>query len=139
KTAAPSKLPQSRMTELWADLASPELFKWRRAYSALAAAPQSALQICRERIPPARQPDCSKLAGLLAGLDSNGYAERSQATETLRKTLADAEKAFMVEKALRHLVTTSPSLEARTRAERLLSDFRDPTPDPDLLRNLRAA
>ena len=52
--------------------------------------------------------------------------------------LEDAEKAFVVEKALRRLVSTSPSLEARTRADRLLTNFREPAPNTGLLRELRA-
>jgi hypothetical protein len=87
---------------------------------------------------PAGEPDCSKLADLLAGLDSNAFTERSRASEMLRKMLEDAEKAFVVEKALRRLVSTSPSLEARTRADRLLTNFREPAPNTGLLRELRA-
>jgi hypothetical protein len=40
--------------------------------------------------------------------------------------LEDGEKAFLVEKTLRRFVSTTTSLEARTRADQLLSNFREP-------------
>jgi WD40 repeat protein len=135
---AAAHLPNSNVAELWADLGSSELIQWRHAYWTLVSEPESAIQMCQERVRPARQPDCSKLTDLLAALDSNSFADRSRATESLRKMLTSAEMALVVEKSLRQLITRSPSLEAQTRAEKLLSEFRDPLPDPEMLRNLRA-
>src|SRR5262249_31972821 len=110
-----SEFSPSNIDRLWADLGSLDLITWRRTYFTLAADPASALQVCRQRMRPAGEPDCSKLADFLARLDSNDFTGRSRATEAIRKMLADAGRAFVVEKALRHFLSTSPSLEARNR------------------------
>jgi hypothetical protein len=128
----------AELDRLWTDLAALDAPRAHRAFWVLADAPAQAVSMCRQRLRPANHPDLSKLDGYLADLDSDEFAARTSAEQSLIKMAGDAESVEAVERALRRIAESAQSLEARTRAQHLLENLRDPVPGPELLRALRA-
>jgi RNA polymerase sigma factor (sigma-70 family) len=116
---------------LWAALAGPDA---ARAYKAMCSliADRSAMPFLRQRLHSVADPDGTRIARLIADLDSDQFAVRGQATRELEK-LGD-----LVEPALRKRLTEKPSLESLRRVEELLRQLRDPVTDPQLLQALRS-
>jgi hypothetical protein len=105
-----------------------------RAYDAvlgLAAAPEAAVALLRGRLRPARAL-AAKVKDLLADLDSDEFARREKATESLRQLGASAQPA------LRKAYQSSPSLEVRRRAGQLLDELARRVLSPEELREVRA-
>src|SRR5262249_18721637 len=102
---------------------------------ALAAAPQ-VVPLLKERVQPVTVPaDRTRLARLVADLDSSKFAVRQEAAAALEKLGELAEPALV--KALRGQL----SVEARRRVGQILETIgrqRGPVPSPERLRALRA-
>jgi WD40 repeat protein len=126
---APPTGPTPPPAALWADLV-------RDGTSAVAmrrliAAPDAAVTLFRERIPPVAPVAEERLRKLLEALDHPRYAERSQAAAELRR-ITDQAEAMLVKLAV--LPTTSAHVR---RQVRWLLDHSE-EPNADLIARLRA-
>jgi WD40 repeat protein len=123
------------LPRLWADLASGDARRGRRAEDALAASGRRAVEWLAGRLTPAAEKDHARL---LADLDATDYGVREAATKQL--ALALERDGRDVEEALRDLVKRKPSPEAARRAERLLRTHagRPVKHTPDELRQIRS-
>jgi WD40 repeat protein len=111
-TEKPVRLRPEQLNKLWSDLASPDARAAYQAIGELAAAAEQAVPFFKERLRPV--PPADRYAGLIADLESDRFAVRQRATQELERAGDAAEPA--VHDALRR----NPSLETRTRLERLL-------------------
>jgi RNA polymerase sigma factor (sigma-70 family) len=115
----------------WDELASANARTAYHAVRLLAATLAQSVPLLRERlraIPPA---DRKQVERWLAGLDSDSFAEREEATRGLER------QGELVEGALRQLLAGNPSAEARRRAEILLAAVEGPVTDAERLRQVR--
>jgi WD40 repeat protein len=122
-------LPQ--WDRLWADLASEDAARAYQALWLLAAMPERAVPLLRDRLRPAAAAAPEHIARLVADLDSDRFAVRQRAEEELGNLLDVAEAA------LRAALAGQPSVEVRRRIEVLLNQL-DPCTSPERLRALRA-
>jgi WD40 repeat protein len=115
---------------MWADLASADAVKARRAVWALAAA-EGAVPLLKERLRPAAF-DEKRFARLLEELDGEQFEVRNKATRELEALgeLADS--------GLRRALENRPTFEARRRIEGLLEKQLRDIPASEQLRELRA-
>jgi hypothetical protein len=120
------KPSRQELEALWRELADGDATRSFQAQHALAAAPQSALELLQERLRPVASLEPGRARPLLADLDSENYAVRQQATRGLER-LGDAAEEY-----LRQALERQPSLELRRRAERLLEGLA-----PDSVPHLR--
>jgi RNA polymerase sigma factor (sigma-70 family) len=125
-------LPPAAVARLWADLGSEEAARAYGAVRTLTAAPGQAVELIREHLKPVAAPDPARLAQLIAALDDNDFAIRKKATMELEGL------GELAEGALRRLVESQPSAEARRRAEGLLDKLGRGPASGELLRTLRA-
>ena len=107
--------PAARMARWWAQLADPSAEKAYRAMQEMAAHPQAALALLREKLKPTRTVKAARLEKLLAGLGADAFTEREQASHAL-VGLADA-----VGPALRATLGKSADLEVQRRAKEALN------------------
>jgi RNA polymerase sigma factor (sigma-70 family) len=116
----------------WDDLAGADA---KAAYGAVrlsAGEPGQSVPFFRERLRPTPAADKKQVERWLAGLDSDQFAEREEATRKLKQ------QGDRVEGALRRLLAGSPSAEARRRAEAVLAEIEGPVSDTERLRQIRA-
>ena len=114
----------------WTALAGKDAAVAYRAVWRLAKAGPQGARFLSDRLQPTRPADTKRVAALIAALDSEDFAVRSQAERELEQ-LGDA-AADVLRK------TTAPSLEARRRIEQLLRALEPPISHPQHLRALRA-
>jgi RNA polymerase sigma factor (sigma-70 family) len=131
REAATARLGADEVRSAWDDLAG-DAGKAYRAVGALAAAPDQAVPFLAERVKPAAAPDPKRVAALLAGLDSERFAEREGATRELE------ELGGLVEPALRRALAGGPSAEVKRRLKALLEKIDGVTPEPSQVRAVRA-
>ena len=112
-----SSLPFTRpeFDSLWADLASADAAKVHRAMGRMLAVPKQTAAFLRQRLQPMLPVPASDLERLLRDLNSAEFQVRRQATDAL------VELGDRARPALEKLLLQPPSLEARQRAEQLLS------------------
>jgi WD40 repeat protein len=115
----------------WADLASPDARKAHAAIWKLAAVPQQAVPLLRERLHPASAVPADRLGELLNDLNSSQSRQR----EAALKQLTDLEE--QAEPALQDALNGNPSAEQRQRIEPLLTGPRV-VRSPEKLRAVRA-
>jgi RNA polymerase sigma factor (sigma-70 family) len=120
------------LAKAWADLAGSDAGRAFRARWALAAAPEEALPLLKERLRPARATDQQRLRRLLADLDSDQFEVRQEAQAAL-EGLSDLDGP-----ALRQVLANRPTPEVRRRVEAVLDRLRGPVTLPEALRSLRA-
>ena len=114
---AAKDLSRAELGRLWADLAGDDVAAGWRAVRRLAAAPDEAAALFRERMPELLGEERQQRVGRwVAQLDDDDFRTRQAASAGLRRLGAVAEPA------LRKVLESKPSLEARKRAEDLLSD-----------------
>jgi hypothetical protein len=113
---------------LWADLADDDAAKAYQAVWALAGACKEAAPWIRRRLPPVAVADPQLTVPLIVALDSDRFDAREKATRALER-LGDAALP-----ALRHALTTNPSMEKERRIRQLLERL----DAHDRLRTLRA-
>jgi WD40 repeat protein len=126
----PVELTPAGLDKAWSDLGGDPV----RAYAALwllAATPQS-LPLLREALPPVVPVEDKRLRRLIADLDDDSFEVRERAGAEL------ARMAEQAEAELRKVLEGNPSVEVRSRIERLLEAWQRPTPSAARLRQLRA-
>ncbi len=125
-------LTKEEAVALWQGLADDDAARAHRALAGLAAAPEQAVPLIKERFPTAwKKPDAKQLMRWIAELDDDSFKVREQATRELLAAGTDAADALR--KALAH----NPSTEERRRMEVLLHRL-DQGGGPEHLRALRA-
>jgi RNA polymerase sigma factor (sigma-70 family) len=130
-TPAERQEPAGPPERLWEDLAA-DAARADRAMRRLAATPEQALPLLRERLRPVAPPEAQRVRRLIADLNSERFAVRDQAARELEQ-LGEA-----TEPALRQALAGHPSLEVRRRIEGLLGKWSGAVPAPERLRVLRA-
>jgi hypothetical protein len=128
---APRKAPSAREA-LWARLGGPEVGPAWKAMRELAARPDVALSLLKERLRPAAPLAVTEadVPDLVRRLGAAAFAERERAARDLRHL---GPRAVPL---LRKALAGAPSLEVRRRLEALLRDA--DRPDPALRRTSRA-
>jgi WD40 repeat protein len=126
------KLDKSSATQVWAELGSTDATKAFQARCRLAAAPDLALPIIKERLKPAPRLDLDKVQAYIRDLNSTRFEVREKAQNALEALDAAAEKS------LRSALTADQSAEARRRIESILTKLGQADRQPDLLQSLRA-
>ena len=116
----------------WADLGGADAARAYRAVWSLAAAPEQAVPLLRERLRPAAAPEGGQLDRLLTDLDSDRFEARAKASARLE------ELGELAEPALRKALQGQPAPEVRRRVEGLLANLEGPVTAPEKLRPLRA-
>jgi len=117
---------------LWEELAAEDTGKAQRALWILAADPEQAVPLLRERLRPAGPVDPKRLARLIAELDNPEFAVREQATTELER-LGES-----VLPALRGVLQAKPTPEVRRRLEGVAERLTGPITQPERLRVVRA-
>ncbi len=111
------ELSTRQLQTLWRDLGSEDAAAAYEAVQTLAPAPGQTVPFLAEHVPPVT---AEKLARLLKELDSDTFEVRIQAMKAV------AQMGQFAEPSLRKLLAGKPSLEARRRAEELLTLLADP-------------
>ena len=124
--------PAGSQAGAWANLASREPETVNRALAGLAASPDRAVALLKDRLRAAAVPDPAAFDRLVADLDSKHFGVREQAVAELDR-LGDVAIA-----ELRRRVAGAQSLEVRRRIERLLDNHGKGKIAPERLRELRA-
>jgi RNA polymerase sigma factor (sigma-70 family) len=126
-------LTRKELDRLWADLASGDGARVYPAFRLLGADPGRATPFLRERLEsrPA-DPDLEKLPRLIADLDAGDFKTRESATRRLEKAGKAARAAILA------ALEAKPSLELKTRLERLLKRLRRAAPTAEQQRDVRA-
>ena len=97
----------------------------------LAAVPEQATPLSRERVQAVKAPDPRRLEQLLADLDSERFEVRENASRQIQ-SIGD-----LARPALQQVLKGKPSLEVRRRVGQLRHDI-EPDNSPETLRALRA-
>ena len=105
------------LERLWGELASDNPAIAYRAVRILAASPDTALTLFKDKLKPLPPPDLTRLPRLLADLDSEEFEVRETAFKELQ-ALGPA-----IESKLRQILYGKPTLEVRKRVELLLSEI----------------
>jgi WD40 repeat protein len=119
-------------THGWDDLVGEDARAAYRAMVRLAAAPEKAVTLLRERLKPVLQPDDAALERLVADLDDKAFAVRDRATAALDRL------GHAVVPGVLARLGTAESLELRRRLEQFLDKHDRGVPPPEALRQLRA-
>jgi len=125
-----SELTAGELADAWRDLSSDDAAAAFRAVVRLADAPVSAVPLLRREL--LREDDRERIERLVAGLDAPAFADRERAARNLA-TLGEVARPCLA-RGLR----AGPSLEARTRLEKLLAAQAEPFGTSAGLRQLRA-
>jgi len=126
-------VPPADPDGIWTDLIGEDAGRAYMAVWALAAAPDKAVPLLRQRVRPAVPPvDPRLIDRWLADLESDRFDIRQRATLELEKVGRQAEKALR--EALKH----KPSLEMTRRVERLLVSLQEKGLAPEPVRVARA-
>jgi hypothetical protein len=128
--SAPRPVLQAELESWWRDLASPDVSQAYPAVRAMAEVPRDVLAFIRKRVRPAAARDPMRLAQLVADLDADRYGVRERA----ERELASWGEAAVP--ALRKALKDPPSVEARTRMERLLDQAKSSALSPETLQGL---
>ncbi len=126
-------LKAEELPRLWADLASEDVLRARRAVWALAKAPGPGVALLKEHLRPAAVAvDRARLAQALKELDDDSFPVREKATKDLEKA------GEVAEPLLREALKAKPSPEASHRIEALLVKLEDAAYAPAWQRARRA-
>jgi hypothetical protein len=123
-------LSAKELGALWLALTGPSSEAFRAVFT-LAAAPALVVPFFQHHLKPIAAVDEVRITQLIADLDSNQFAVRHKATQTLE------ECAELAESALQRKLQTDPSQEVRRRIGLLLDRLKSP-PFGERLRALRA-
>jgi RNA polymerase sigma factor (sigma-70 family) len=123
--------PPTDRPALWAALAGRDA---ARAYKAMCSliANRSTVPYLRKQLRAVAAPDRTRIARLVADLDSDRFAVRDRATRELEQL------GELAEPALRKALVSQPSLETRRRVDELLQKVKGPVTNPEQLQALRA-
>src|SRR5262249_14592472 len=70
---------------LWNEVKEADVAKAHRAMGALAASPEQATRLVKDRLPPVVAADPKRVAALIADLDNGAFAVREKATQALEE------------------------------------------------------
>jgi WD40 repeat protein len=107
-------LTAAELNRLWTNLHDPDIAKAHRAMGTLAASPEKATRLVKDRLPPVVAADPKRVAALIADLDNDALAVREKATQALEELGASAEGG------LRRALAAKPSPEVTRRLKQLL-------------------
>jgi WD40 repeat protein len=132
--ALPGKPSQADLDKLWSELADGNAARGRVALLKLAAAPKEAVELVRQKLPPAGQKavTAAEIDRWIARLDDD-FAVREESARWLVEAGRAAKPALV--KALE----AAPSAEKRRRLERLQEKLAQVLPGPEMVRPIRAA
>jgi WD40 repeat protein len=130
--APKADLTAKDLRRLWDELGGDDPAAAYRAAWTLAAAPDPALALFKERLKPLPAPDPARVPRLLADLDSGEFGVRQAAFKELQSF------GPAIETALRKTLDGKPSVEVRKSVELLLSELHQQPVPPEELRQLRA-
>jgi hypothetical protein len=102
------------LNRLWNEAQDADVARAHRAMGSLAACPEKATRLVKDRLPPVVAADPRRVAALIADLDNDAFAVRQKATQALEKLGSSAEGG------LRRALAARPSPEATLRLRRLL-------------------
>jgi WD40 repeat protein len=125
------RLAEDEVTRLWSDLALADGNRAYRATRRLSRSPAEVVPFIRQRLGTEPAYDFKRIDQLIADLDSNRFQTREKATAELIQLVEIAETAL--QKALMN----QPTLEVRTRMERILKHLRPAALSPKLLQSIR--
>jgi hypothetical protein len=128
----PAAVKAEVLTAAWQVLAGEDAARAFDGLTTLAAVPGQAVPFLRERLKPTAVPDGEALAGWIAALDGEDFAERQKAAMSLRTVGPTAGPA------LREALAANPSAEVKRQVEALLADLDQARPTGDDLRAVRA-
>jgi hypothetical protein len=118
--AKTTALPPTELDRCWDDLGGTDAVRAYRAVRRLTKSPSEAVGFLRGHLQPAAAADVKRFASLIAGLDSDAFAEREKAMRELERHAGQAEPL------LRKALEAGPSPEVRRRIETLLSKLQGP-------------
>ncbi len=124
------KLSDQEAEKAWAELASADAPVAFAALRRLAADPERAVPVLRERLRPVKPVDAKELEQLVRQLDSPRFAERQKAGQELEK------RADAAADELRQALEKSTAAETRKTLQEIIA--RLDTPAPDVLQGIRA-
>jgi len=124
-------LNAQRLAALWGDLGG-EASAARRATAVLARHPAQTMPFLKEKLPPTTPAEAERIGRLLADLDSPTFAVRQNAENEL---LALGARTLS---AVRKALEGKPSLDVRSRLERLVERAEKGPPSAEQLRTIRA-
>jgi RNA polymerase sigma factor (sigma-70 family) len=104
----------AELDRLWDEARGADVAKAHRAMGTLAASPEQATRLVKERLPPVAAADPKRVAALIADLDNDAFAVREKATQALEDLGASAEGD------LRRALAAKPSREAARRLKQVL-------------------
>jgi hypothetical protein len=128
---AKATMTREELANTWDALADADSAEAYRVIRSLAASPEQAVLLLRERLRPAKRADARVVAKLLKDLDSDDFEVREKATKELEQ-FGDG-----IEAPLQKAKEGQPSAEAAGRIKSLLDRVHSDT-TPDHLRMLRA-
>jgi hypothetical protein len=130
----PVALSAKELDSLWNDLAGRDFVRAESAFKKLATGGKDAVAFLQRQIRAVAVPnvDWKRMDRLLDELDDEAYTVRQKAFLELSKY------GELAEVPLRKLLEGQPSLEAQSRANKLLAKLREPDLSPDRLRALEA-
>jgi HEAT repeat protein len=122
------------LESLWSELGTDDPVKARQAIGAFVSKADQAVPFLQKRLRPVPRPEPSRLARLIAGLDSKEFKVRESATQELQRLGEPAESA------LRKALANRPSPEMRRRIEQILETHKRERlhPPSEQLRQARA-
>jgi len=128
------KLTDKDLTTSWADLGSDQGGKAYAALRMLRADPAKSIPFLQEQLKPKSPgPDQKKIDQLIADLDSEEFATREKASNELEKL------GKLAEELMRKTLAAGPSLEVKTRLNKLLARLGGDRPlTADQQRDVRA-
>jgi WD40 repeat protein len=107
-------LTSAELNRLWTSLQDRDVAKAHRAMGTLAACPEKATRLVKDRLPPVVAADPKRVAALIADLDKEAFAVREKATQALEELGASAEGD------LRRALAAKPSKEVTRRLNQLM-------------------
>jgi RNA polymerase sigma factor (sigma-70 family) len=107
-------LTTAQLNRLWTDLHDPDVARAHRAMGTLAASPEQATRLVKDRLRPVVAADPRRIAALITELDNEVFAVREKATQALEELGASAEGG------LRRALAARPSPEVTRRLKQLL-------------------
>jgi hypothetical protein len=125
RRAAPTAEPPAAPESLWDDLANMDAPRAYQAVGALAAKPDQAVPLLRDRLRQAAaqtQDDPEQVARLIADLNADDFDTREKASKELTRL------GQPVEPALRKALAADPEAEAKRRLQELLSTIKSDWP-----------
>jgi RNA polymerase sigma factor (sigma-70 family) len=117
---------------LWKDLGSSDAARAGDILNRLAADPDGAIALIRERLAPAAAADSVQVSRWLADLDAPRFAARTNAAAELERL------GELAEPALRKALAGTSSAEVKSQVERLLAKLDGLVEQADTLRGIRS-